>query len=173
MPDIFGRQQDFKATSFVTSDLMVLKVGKLDTKSVTEFLVQGVSVQFNQPLNRLYEIGSGFVYYAPGRALGTCQISKIVGNKPITALLGDPAQGIWVTGNENDSDAHTLSFFTKSNSSTTLKLKYVMTGAIVEGYSMNTDANGLLIQETVSLQIASLYFGAPGDLMTQALTGAV
>jgi hypothetical protein len=155
MQDIFNRKTEFGQGNFVTADAMVLKVmsGGATEK---EYLVQQVAIQFNQPLNRIYEIGSPFVYFAPGRPVGTCQLGRIVGAHSITKVLGPEATGVWTT--EGEVGEKVMKFF-KKGSGAGYALSYIMTGAVCESYAVATDANGLLLQENVSLQYASLSFG--------------
>lgn len=157
MTDIFGRNTEFRQGNFVTADTMVLRVASGGT-SGQEFLVQQVAIQFNQPLNRIYEISSPYVYFAPGRPVGTCQLGRIIGSKTITEILGTEGQGVWST--EGDVDQKMMTFFKKTNGSNAgYQLSYVMTGTVCESYAVATDANGLLLQENISLQFASLSFG--------------
>jgi len=156
MADIFGKETKFRPANFVTADAMILIISG-GGRSAAEYLVQQVSIQFNQPLNRVYEIGSANVYFAPGRPVGTVQLGRIVGAQSITALLGEAGSGVWTTdGNVN---SHMLTFFKRGGNVGAYHLSYIITGAVVDGYSSQTDANSLLVQETASLQFAGLSFG--------------
>lgn len=156
MTDIFGRKTEFGQGKFNTADAMVLKVAS-GGETGKEYLVQQVAIQFNQPLNRIYEISSPNVYFAPGRPVGTCQLGKIVGAHGIEAVLGTAGSGVWTT--DGEVSGKVMSFYKKGGNSGAYHLSYIMTGAVAESYSVTTDANALLLQETASLQFASLRFG--------------
>ena len=49
MADLYGKTTTFKSTNIVTADQMVLKARGGTAEE--EFLVQNVSVQYNQPIN--------------------------------------------------------------------------------------------------------------------------
>lgn len=154
MGDVYGKNQQYGATSFVTADTMILIVSG-DAGDITEYLVQQVAIQYARPLNRIYEIGSSNTYFAPGRAAGTCQISRIVGEYLITTLLGGEGEGLWIPdGNVEDK---VLRFF-NFNEGMAASLAFKMTGAIIDNYGMVNDANGMLVQENVSIQFAGLFF---------------
>lgn len=160
MPDIFGKSQTFRATNIVTADEMALIVGTgADQLAGGEFLVQNVAIQYNQPLNRIFEIGTSYVYFAPGRSIGSVQIGRIIGRKSLTAILGPTGQGPWTTNLASGSaGSRTLTFRNRGGglAGGGLPIAFIITGAVVDGYAVATDANGLLVQENVSIQYASL-----------------
>lgn len=57
-------------------------------------LVQGLNVQYQQPVSTLFEIGSGFRYYVVGRTSGQMSMEKILGPLATTdamiVRLGNP-----------------------------------------------------------------------------------
>lgn len=159
MTDIFNKETQFGSGDFVTSDRMILKVSGVGPIQ-PEYLVQSFSFSYNQPLNRIYEIGSALTFFAPGRSVGSIQLSRIVGKYPIVKVLGNTKQGLWVTsGNVNQ---HVLQFF-KKGASSSYALAYVFSGAVISGYQGGTDANGLLFSESCTIEYASLDFGNPSD----------
>ena len=158
MPDIFGKRQDYVPMDFTTSDLMILRVGVIEPGD--EYLVQNIAFQYNQPLNRLYEIGSAKVFFANGRPIGTMQLGRIIGQKHITELLGKTGQGVWSTDlSKGNASARTIIFKKRGGQNRGAQIQFVMTGAVVESYGYATDANGLLSQENVSLQFGGMAFG--------------
>ena len=160
MPELFGKNQTYKATNIVTADEMSLIVGDgVDQLASGEFLVQNVSIQYNQPLNRLFEIGTSFVYFAPGRAIGSLQMGRIVGRKSLQSILGPVGSGIWTADlSRGGPGSRTLTFRNRGGglAGGGLPITYIVTGAVVESYGLATDANGLLVQENVAMQFAGL-----------------
>ncbi len=171
--DIFGKQQKYTPIDFVTSDLMILRVGLKEPG--TEYLVQSISIQYNQPLNRLYEIGSADVYFAHGRSIGTMQIGRIIGEKLITELIGPTGTGVWSTDlSKGLPGSRTVILKKKGNSNKGANLQFILSGCLVESYGYATDANGMISQENVSMQFGSLMFGtglSDADLAAAAIAG--
>ncbi len=150
MPDIFGKETKYKSTTFVTSENLKLTVSSGGNVQ-EEYLVQNISLQYNQPVNRLFEIGTSNIYFAPGRPLGSFQIGRIIGKYPITAIFGNFGEGIWSTDNRQDG-AGTITL----SSSIGNNVNYTLSGCVVEAYALASGANDLLIQENVTGQFASL-----------------
>jgi hypothetical protein len=163
MANIFGTTQQYKPTRFVTADKLLLTVGGTDTPA--EFLLQNVNLQFNRPVAPLFEIGTSNTYFAPGRAMGQMSIQRVVGAKRITEVLGVVGEGIWTTNiDEAAADASNRTVTLKeipaeTGSTNQNPMTYKITGAIVEGYGASTDANGLLLQESVTIRFSDLSFG--------------
>ncbi len=159
MADIYGKDPRFSSIDFATADEMILQVGL--QKPADEYLIQNVAIQYNQPLNRVYEVGSSKVFLISGRPVGTVQIGKIIGEKTIESLFGKSGTGIWSTSGQAYEKVLVFKKRTKIASPDKIysQLAYIVTGATIDGYSMATDANGLLIQENVSIQFAGLIFG--------------
>ena len=164
MTDLFGKSTQYRATDFITADTMTMRFGSgIDQLAAGEYLVQNVAIQYANRINTIFEIGTSFVYFTPTRSIGNCQIGRIVGRKPIVALLGPPGRGMWTTdvcsGSEQD---RTIVFLRRQPMRTTpecpggLILTYTLTGCIVDSYRIATEANGLLVMENVSLQFAGL-----------------
>jgi len=157
MPELFGKGQTYKANNFVTADQLILQVGLKD--DITEYLVQNIAFQYNQPINRVYEIGSSFVYFASGRSLGTVQIGRLVGEKLITELLGPPGTGPWSTDLSKGLPSSRVVRFKKirEDQNSSALINYILVGCVVEGYAIAVDANSQYVQENVTMQFAGLY----------------
>ena len=172
--DIFGKEQKHVPIDFVTSDLMILRVGLIEPGE--EYLVQTVSFQYNQPINRLYEIGSANAYFAHGRSIGTLQIGRIIGEKLITELMGPVGTGVWSTDlSKGAPGSRTIVLKKKGNTNQGANLQYIFLGAIIESYGAAMDANGMLVQENVTMQYGGLIFGTgltEADLAAAATLGS-
>jgi len=183
MPDIYGKNVQYKNTGLVTADEMILTIqgGGTTTAGQTsnQFLVQSVIIQYNQPVNRVFEIGSSFVYFAPGRPIGNLQIGRIVGSKLITALLGQTGTGVWTAAAAEAAGDKTVTFRKGSAAGGSISggndadVQLHITGLIIESYGFQTDANGTLCQENISGQFASLTFGGDVSGIVSAAAAAV
>jgi hypothetical protein len=155
--DLYGKNTQFGDTSILTADIMKMSVaggGNIEQG----FLVQNVTIQYNQPLNRIYEIGTNLVYFAPGRSIGTMQMGRIVGKEPITGIFGATGSGIWTTKGIGQAARVILlsSIGTTGGSADAPAVTFKVNGAVIESYGFATDANGLLVQENVTIQFAGL-----------------
>ena len=160
MSDIFGKETKFGDTSILTADVLILSVaGKNTTQK--GFLVQNVTLQYNQPLNRIYEVGSEYVYFAPGRPIGSMQIGRIIGNQPLSQLI-EAGTGIWTAKDPNAGDRQIT--LTRQGLPGVIAgalvpaLTISISGAVIESYGFAADANGLLVQENITIQFAALNF---------------
>ena len=154
--DLYGKQTQFGDTGILTADVMKMSVpGGGDVEQ--GFLVQNVTIQYNQPLNRIYEIGSNLVYFAPGRSIGTMQMGRIIGGEPIDSIFGTTGEGVWTTrGVGQDGRVILLSSVGTAPDTGAPSVTFRVNGAVIESYGFATDANGLLVQENVTIQFAGL-----------------
>lgn len=84
MADIFGRNPSPFAGAFA-ADASTLIIG--GTNMATN-LIQQLSVNYTQPVNTIFEIGSNNRYYVVGRTTGQMTWGKIIGPTVVgTALL--------------------------------------------------------------------------------------
>lgn len=90
MADIFGRAPSPFAGAFA-ADASTLSIAGV---SQATHLVQQLSVNYTQPVNTIFEIGSNNRYYVVGRTSGQMQLGKIVGptvvSTTLLATLGNP-----------------------------------------------------------------------------------
>lgn len=88
MSDVFGRKDSpfMGAFSAEGSELLFgeLATGGIDGKGN---LVQGLNVQYQQPVSTLFEVGSDYRYYVVGRTSGQMSMEKILGPAATTSVL--------------------------------------------------------------------------------------
>ena len=90
--DIFGRNIEYKDTY----DPLKTGASKLTISGLQAegYLIQDVSVNYGQALQRLYELGSTFVYFVAGRPEGDASFGKLAApGDAVTAFIkkfGDP-----------------------------------------------------------------------------------
>lgn len=151
--DVYGKTQDYGNSRILTADVMLLSIGSLGTPA--QYLIQNINLQYNQPVNRVFEVGSSLVFFAPGRSIGSLQIGRIVGTGSIVDVVGKTGTGIWTTDPDQE---HSILLQSVGGGlgGFTQVVKWQITGAVIEGYGVATDANGLLVQESIQMQFASL-----------------
>jgi len=158
MADIFGKDDKYSNSNVTTADQVTLKAGKITTNSLEkdEYLVQNIAIQYSQPIQVLNEIGSNKRYLLQSKAQGTCRIGRIVGAKTIEAIFGKFGGDIW-TAEADDDKGRTITVATGTKKGNTGKgFSYVMTGCIVESYSLAVDTNGNMCQEDVNIRFCGL-----------------
>jgi hypothetical protein len=153
--DIYGFDAEYKGVGILTAKNMKLIVsgGGSTTDKVGEYLVQNVNVMYQQPVQILRELSSANAYYHTMPPQGSITIGRIVGKRPITALLGPAASGVWTCpkqGETTDGRLITLTTFKTTGP------KYTMYGCIVESFSSTTDANSSFVQENVSIRFGKM-----------------
>ena len=53
----------------------------------TGFIIQTLSIQYQQPITRIYEVGSQDTYYVAGRPQGTVNVAAVIGPGKLTAAF--------------------------------------------------------------------------------------
>lgn len=90
MADIFGRNDSPFVGAFA-ADASTLIISGVDQKT---HLIQQLSLNYNQTVNTLFEIGSNNRYYVVGRTTGQFQFGRIIGptvvGDELIAKLGNP-----------------------------------------------------------------------------------
>lgn len=158
--DVYNFNAEYKSAKIVTARNMILTVGGQGTPSQGDYLVQNVTISYQQPINLIREISTGNAYYHALPPQGSMSIGRIVGKSPITAVLGAPGQGIWVAPNSTSNTG-----FNADEVGRIVVLqplagqqgpKYSMFGCIVETFGASTDANGSLVQSNVTVRFGRL-----------------
>jgi hypothetical protein len=96
--DIFGRRAlEFGGSFAADSACIDLTLNCLDGDNnpvvISGLLTQQLSIQYQQPITRLYEVGSQRTYYVAGRPQGSASLARVLGPNAITTAfytcLGD------------------------------------------------------------------------------------
>lgn len=81
MADIFGRNPSPFAGAFA-ADASTMTIGGLN---MATHLIQQMSINYSQPVNTIFEIGSNNRYYVVGRTTGQMSLGKVVGPTVVSA----------------------------------------------------------------------------------------
>lgn len=84
MPDVFGRDDLTWGDSF-SADTTKVTFTSNGTDLVKTLLVQQLQYQYQQPINRIYELGFPKFYYVAGRCKGDGMIGSVLGPKQLAA----------------------------------------------------------------------------------------
>ena len=85
MSDVFGRRPLTFGGAFA-ADSAIMSVGVLGDAG-TGFIIQTLSIQYQQPITRIYEVGSQYTYYVAGRPQGTANVAAVIGPGKLIATF--------------------------------------------------------------------------------------
>lgn len=161
MPDIFGRIDQVFGGGLSADSMFMFWPALLAQGGGVGLLVQNVSLQYAQPVRRIFELGPGttvngahaqYTYYVVGRPEGTFQMARIFGfaaiSKAFYEAYGSPC---------NETPGITLSSSAGCNGQDNGAFAvWTLEGCIINGIAMNASAQEMLIQESVSMMFVNL-----------------
>ena len=148
MADIYNFNAQYSPLKIITSSEMMLTVEGGVAGGNVEYLIQGVNIQFQQPVAALGELGSGNRYWTASAPIGQMSVDRIIGEKSITAVFGKTGQGIWTAG-----EAKTCKL---SPVGTAKGPTYTIKGAIITSFGLMVSTQQGYCRENVSIQFGSL-----------------
>lgn len=119
-------------------------------------LTQSINIQYQQPINRIYEVGGDFEYYIAGRPQGNLAVGRIVGPRPITiafyTLFGNvcygPNTALLFAGAAGCNEVPALG---GENG-----FMFMVSGAILQSIGVSVAAQDMVINEQLSFMFISL-----------------
>ena len=154
MADVFGRE--IKVGSGFKADGATVKFGEFGCPD--GLLIQNLSIQYQQQINRLYEVGCPDVYLISGRTNGTISMARVIGPKGILKAFykkyGDPCEAEDL---ELDLAPGLCDDTTSENTALTAKK------AVITSIGISIAANDMLINEQMQMMFISLENGKTGS----------
>lgn len=153
--DIFGRRPlEFGGAFAADSAHIILDLECQGTAGGAGLLVQQLNVQYQQPITRLYEVGTQFTYYVAGRPQGNATIARILGPGNVApefySCLGDVCNA-----NIND-----LCFCVKadclSNPNPSDGMQIGLKNVVLQALGMSIQAQDMIINENLSIFFTAL-----------------
>ena len=146
--DIYGRAVDLSTP--IAADATRLLFNDVGNDDV---LVQNFAAQYQQNINRLWEVGSANTYFVAGRTMGSISIKRVIGGQ------GPSEQFIQTFGNvcniqKNQFTIQLQEGCTSSHTQGGLTFSGVVINSI--GYSIT--ASDMIINEDISCLFALLQF---------------
>lgn len=140
--DIYGKNIVVRPDPLARSETFVLT-----TNGGQVSLAQNVNVNYNQALQRVFELGSFDIYMASGRTAGTLQIGRILGGPGLNLrqILGDDFYIV-------DGSQGGVMTFTDTNTGN----RIVCSGCYATSESIGADANGITVVESVNIEFQSM-----------------
>lgn len=154
MPDIFNKDIVSRSGPLARSETAALYV-----KDKRVGLAQQVSIQYGQPVNPVYELGSFDEYAVSGRTRGQAQIARVIG-----VIQGGTGATTETTLRDILPDTTGDSFWQVDGSKggelvmkdLATNLKYTLSGCRVLDYGVSVAADGSMVNENVSIMFHSL-----------------
>lgn len=121
----------------------------------TGTLVQSLSVQYQQVINRLYEIGSSKIYFIGGRTQGNGSLGRVIGPVKLTSQFYKTFGDLCTLGSGN---AVTFDFSQECGSGA-VTANYTCKQLLIIGVGFSMTSNEMMISEQVSFMFNSMNIG--------------
>lgn len=152
MSDVFNRESANFGGSFAADRARMTFSGFGDA---TGTLVQSLSVNYQQSINRLYEIGSSKIYFIGGRTQGNGQLGRIIGPVKLTTQFYKTFGDLCKLGSGN---AVTFDFSQECGSGN-VSIAYTCKQLLIVGVGFSMTSQDMMISESVSFMFNSLNVG--------------
>lgn len=152
--DIFGRESSTFGGAFAADAATMTFAGGAAgaTAAGSGTLVQTVNVNYQQQIQKLYEVGSNQIYHVGGRTQGTGSIARIIGPKRLGALLYATYGNICNVGQ----NTLNFTFATANCANATGAVTYTCHLVLVTAVGFNLAATDMLINEQVQFMFSGL-----------------
>lgn len=167
MPEIFGRVPlDFgggfaaDAANIFFGTFSPDIAGNLTAPASTGtgLLVQNIGIQYQQPINRIFEIGGAYAYYVAGRPQGNMTLGRIVGPRPISVafyiVFGDVCLGPVTTmffGAAQGCTARPVLGVGTPN-----QFMFAINGSLLQSIGLSVAAQDMIVNEQLQFMFISL-----------------
>ena len=121
----------------------------------TDMLLQNVTVQYQQNVNRLWEVGSAKTFFVAGRTQGTITAARVIGGKGFSSSFYKQYCDVCNMISNNVS-LTVMAGCTDSQSRGSLAIE----GVVVTGISYAIAAADMIIHESLSMLFAKLTVSA-------------
>ena len=154
MPDIFNRTTDQFGGSFPADQARVTFPALTGGGSDSGLVMQNLTMQYQQQLTRLYEIGSPAVYYVGGRTDGNASVQRVIGPRAISAAFYS------TYGDVCNARTNTLHFSATQGCGDAqgARAAYTAHFVVATAVGLNVGARDLLINETLNMMFSSLLY---------------
>jgi len=166
MADLFGRSpQPFGGALAADSAVMTFAYSDNQQRNDAGLLIQQMSVNYSQPINRIYELSSVYVYYVAGRPRGEGQMATVVGPVGLaTAFMntyGDVCASstniLYITFGIGCSKLYEYSpFFGGQNINADNRQTLAMSGVILTNVGFSVRAEDMMFNQAVNFMFASM-----------------
>jgi hypothetical protein len=150
MANIFRATQTH-AGGFRASDL-VMRIG---ANTLAGHVVQQISLQYQQQITTLYEVGSSNVYYVGGRAQGNLTIARVAGPEAVPGIVIDSYNDICNPGtlelSAGNAQCRPGGSFVNNTTG-----QYILKGVLIMSMGISTQAQDVVVNEQMAFQFIDL-----------------
>lgn len=149
--DLFGYSRNPKPAGVISSESTTLVIGSAAGAALAT-LVQGWSVQYQQNVEQIFELGSNKVYWKKGRPQGGGNISRMVGAGVGAGVTAMPSEALDVC-----QGGATMQFTVGGGSCAGAKpINITCSGVIVTGSEFSAQAADPQVSEGITWRFSSL-----------------
>jgi hypothetical protein len=166
--DVFGRTPLQFGGAF-SADAATVTFGSISSENTgldagIGLLTQQLGINYQQPVTRIYEIGTHNVYYIAGRCQGNANVARILGPRPIMTAFYEQ-YGDVCNASENviqfyaETGCLAAGDFAPNNQSTIQDVPALlleMTGVVLTTISETVRAEDMVLNEQLQLMFISL-----------------
>jgi len=175
MADIFNRRSMQIGNSFAADSAVInFSGGGLAPGAGSGLLVQNMGFQYQQPVTRIYELGTQLTYYIAGRPQGNGNIGRILGPGPVVlsfyTAYGDVCKAarnninIWASALCNPSLGQSLGPTANAllglvglgGARIAPGIKWCLTGVVLNSVGMTIAAQDMIMNETLGFMFVAL-----------------
>jgi hypothetical protein len=155
MADIFGRAPlQFKGAFAADAAAINFGTGDPAFGSGVGLVTQSLQVSYQQPITRLYEVGTQYTYYVAGRPQGQINMARILGPGVVSTAFYQ------VFGNVCNADANHLTFDVATGCNTVGSNKgamyFLANNVLLQSMGLSVAAQDMIINEQLSMFFTSL-----------------
>lgn len=170
MPDIFNRRPMVVGNSFAADSAVIsFGGGGLAPGAGSGLLVQNMGFQYQQPVTRIYELGTQLTYYIAGRPEGNGSIGRILGPGPVVlsfySAYGDVCKAknnnisIWASALCSQGNVALGSEGSPGEAAKAVQvpgIRWCITGVVLNSVGMTIAAQDMIMNETLGYMFAAL-----------------
>lgn len=158
MADIFNRLPLQYGGSFA-ADAASMNFGTnaagLGSGGGTGLVTQSLQVSYQQPITRLYEVGTQFTYYIAGRPQGSINLARVLGPGSVSTAFYE------VFGDVCLADQNHLVFDVAAGCSpagalVSNRIFYLANNVLMQSVGISVQAQDMIINEAISMMFTSL-----------------
>lgn len=153
MADIFGRRPLAYGGAFAADAANInFATGNPAFASGVGLVTQNMQISYQQPITRLYEVGTQLTYYVAGRPQGQINIGRILGPGLVTAAFYQTFGNVCFAA----SNHLTFDVGTGCTETGAIQLFFLANNVLLQSIGLSVAAQDMIINEALSLFFTSL-----------------
>ena len=157
--DVFGQTSAAFGGGFSADDAIISfsQLDILDGNTALPLLLQNLSLQYQQPISRLYDMTSNNVFLVRGRAAGRVGIGQVVGPAPLSQAFLTKYGSVCNAGkNVLDLTMQTGCVEQDASTATRYTHGYIAKYCVIESLALQVQAEQMVINQNVDMSMLAL-----------------